>query len=125
MNGDNMTVSITILLTGFAVVFAVLLVLIGIIKLYGTIIYNLQNKKRTKKTKAEVTTVAEPEPTEPQPAVLVESSDDRGDDLIAVISAAVYTMYSPQQVRIRSIRKAPASGSAWRAAGLRENTRTF
>ena len=46
---ENFTLSITILLTGFVVVFSVLLILIGIIKLYGTVIYNIQNKKRVKK----------------------------------------------------------------------------
>ena len=43
---DKITVSITILLTGFVVVFAVLLLLIGIIKLYGTIVYKIQNKDK-------------------------------------------------------------------------------
>ena len=125
MNGDNLTVSVTILLTGFAVVFAVLLVLIGIIKLYGTIIYNLQNKKKTKKTKVAVERVEAPSAPEPRPAAVVESAVQNDDDLIAVISAAVYTVYSPDQVRIRSIRRAPSGASAWRAAGLRDSTRTF
>ena len=43
--GEKITLSLTILLTGFAVVFAVLLVLIGIIKAYGTAVYKIQNRK--------------------------------------------------------------------------------
>ena len=47
------------------------------------------------------------------------------DELIAVISAAVYAMYSSSDVRIKSIRKAPTRGSAWRSAGLSDNVRPF
>ena len=47
--GENITLSLTILLTGFAVVFAVLLVLIGIIKAYGTAVYKVQNRRQLKK----------------------------------------------------------------------------
>ena len=122
-----MTLSLTILLTGFAVVFAVLLVLIGVIKLYGTIIYNLQNKNRSKKTKEPVTTQPAPAPA---PAVFsAAAADDAGEEdddaLIAVISAAVYAVYSPAQVRVKSIRRSSSGASAWRAAGLRDNTRPF
>ena len=121
-----MTLSITILLTGFAVVFAVLLLLIGIIKLYGTIIYNLQNKSRNKAKKMEaVERETSPDVPAPQPAVMIESAEEQDDALIAVISAAVYSVYSPSQVRIRSIRRSPAGTNAWRAAGLRDNIRTF
>ena len=121
-----MELSVTILLTGFSVVFAVLLILIGVIKLYGTIIYNLQNRK--KKTKKELVKVErEPEPAVPSaPAAVIDAADEVQDDaLIAVISAAVYSVYAPSQVRIRSIRRSPARSSAWRAAGLRDNTDVF
>ena len=46
---DNLGLSVTVLLTGFSVVFAVLFALIGIIKLYGTVIYNIQNKYQISK----------------------------------------------------------------------------
>lgn len=122
-----MELSITILLTGFAVVFAVLLMLIGIIKLYGTIIYNLQNKKKKNVVKEKVVverTVTPAANPLPAPAETVYSGQN-DDDLIAVIAAAVYSVYSPGQVRIRSIRREPSASGAWRAAGLRDNTRTF
>ena len=67
--GDNVTLSITILLTGFAVVFSVLLILIGIIKLYGTVIYNIQNRGREKKAARNVDlpkAEREPEPAQAQ-----------------------------------------------------------
>ena len=123
-----MELSLTVLLTGFAVVFAVLLVLIGVIKLYGTIIYNLQTKKRRNVVKEEVVTERAETPAAVQPlpeAADVPASVSEDDDVIAVIAAAVYTMYADRQVRIRSIRREPAASGAWRAAGLRDNTRVF
>ena len=124
--GDNFTLSITILLTGFAVVFAVLLILIGIIKGYGTIIYSIQNRSREKKANRNADLPKVEREETPAPAVMVEAPDSADDDeLIAVISAAVYAMYSSSDVRIKSIRKAPARGSAWRSAGLSDNVRPF
>ena len=125
--GDNFTLSITILLTGFAVVFAVLLILIGIIKGYGTIVYNLQNKKRVKKGSRNADLPkAERDESAPQPIAVVEAEPETDDDeLIAVISAAVYSMYSSSSVRIKSIRKASNRGNAWRNAGLSDNIRPF
>ena len=119
--------SLTILLTGFVVVFAVLLILIGIIKLYGTIIYNLQNKKRKNVVKEKVVVEPEPAPVDaPIPVPVSTAAAEQDDDaLIAVIAAAVYSVYSPDQVRIRSVRRVSTGASAWRAAGLRDNTRVF
>lgn len=126
---ENFTLSITILLTGFAVVFSVLLVLIGIIKLYGTIVYNIQNKQREKKVarNADLPEVERDEDDTPySPAAVAEAEPEVDDgELIAVISAAVYSMYSSSSVRIKSIRKAANRGSAWRNAGLSDSTRPF
>ena len=125
---DNFTLSITILLTGFAVVFAVLLVLIGIIKLYGTVIFNIQNKKRIKKASrnADLPKAQRDDLPEPLPAAVVEAEPEVDDgELIAVISAAVYSMYPSSSVRIKSVRKARSGASAWRSAGLSDNVRPF
>lgn len=125
MAGDKFTLSITILLTGFAVVFAVLLLLIGIIKLYGTIIYSVQNKPKAKKA---AKNAAAPAPVDAQPvpvAVIEADATEDDDELIAVISAAVYSVYSASEVRIKSIRKAPSRTNSWRNAGLYDNIRPF
>ena len=125
---ENFTLSITILLTGFAVVFSVLLILIGIIKLYGTVIYNIQTKKQVQKASRNAELPKAERDTEPdtEPAAIVEADPEVDDgELIAVISAAVYAYYSSENVRIKSIRKAPARGSAWRNAGLSDNVRPF
>ena len=47
----DMGQALNILVTGLVVVFAVLIVLIVIIKLYGTIVYNAQNKKKAEERK--------------------------------------------------------------------------
>lgn len=123
--GDNFTLSITILLTGFAVVFSVLLILIGIIKLYGTIVYNIQNKKTDKKASRNADLPKVEREPEPEVEAMVEEPVADDDELIAVISAAVYSMYSSSDVRIKSIRKVSSRGSAWRSAGLADNVRPF
>ena len=123
---ENLTLSLTVLLTGFAVVFSVLLILIGIIKLYGTVIYNIQNKKRIQKASRNADLPKVEREAPPEPVAVIEAEPQTDDDaLIAVISAAVYTMYASSSVRIKSIRKAPARSSAWRSAGIADNVRPF
>lgn len=123
--GEKITLSLTILLTGFAVVFAVLLALIGIIKAYGTAVYKVQNRHQMKKiTRNADLPKVEREPEDDLP-VAQESEEEDNDELIAVISAAVYSMYSPKNIRIKSIRKAPSRTNAWRNAGISDNVRPF
>ena len=123
---ENFTLSITILLTGFVVVFSVLLILIGIIKLYGTVIYNIQNKKRVKKASRNADLPKVEREKEPESAAVIEAVPETdGNELIAVISAAVYSMYSSSSVRIKSIRKASDRTGAWRSAGLSDNVKPF
>ena len=124
--GDKFTLSLTTLLTGFAVVFVVLLLLIGIIKLYGTIVYRVLNRQFEKKASRNADLPKAERDEEPGASVLIEAEPETDDDeLIAVISAAVYSMYSSSQVRIKSIRRSPSRGSAWRSAGLSDNVRPF
>lgn len=127
---SKLTISASMLLTGFVIVFAVLIFLIFIIWLLGKIVTGAQNaatnrkkakvqsSKETPKVKAEVK----------KPAVKAEkpaSPDGIPDEVIAVISAAVYTMYgSKEKVRIKSIKKT-SSRSAWANAGVLRNTRPF
>lgn len=123
---DNLELCIKILLTGFTVVFLVLLILIGIIKGYGNVIYNIQNKKRMKKASRNADLPKVEREPEDEPAVIIEAeSDTDEDELIAVISAAVYSVYSPSEVRIKSVRRVSPRGSAWRAAGLSDNVKPF
>ena len=113
--------SAKVVLTGFVVVFAMLILLIFIIKIYGAIIQKAQNAgKKSKEKKAEA--VAEtPAPVAPA------QTDGVSDEVVAVISAAVATMYgSSEKARIKSIKKSSDGGrSAWAKAGVLDNTRPF
>lgn len=136
INAAEMTIaekgisSAKVILTGFVVVFAVLFLLIGIIKIYSAIVGKAQGTgKKAKKQKskspetpkrvtkaAEVTSQTAPE----------EASDAVPEEIIAVISAAVATLYGGRdKVRIKSVKKSSAGRPAWANAGVLDNTRPF
>ena len=127
------TISASMLLTGFAIVFGVLLLLIFIIWLYGTIVSNAQNKstqrKAEKELKKQKQIIAEEKTkTKSKPAFekqLQKVETGVSDEVVAVISAAVYTMYgSKQKVKIKSIKRRK-SKSAWANAAILENNQPF
>lgn len=118
--------SAKVVLTGFVVVFAVLVLLIFIIKIYGGIVTKAQqsgNKKKKVVEKQKVAPVfAKPVKAAPAPV----AQDGVSEEVVAVISAAVATMYgSPEKARIKSIKKSSGGRSAWANAGLLDNTRPF
>lgn len=122
--------SAKVVLTGFVVVFAMLILLIFIIKIYSTIVQKAQsagsNSKKGKDKKDEKT--AEKPVATPVPAVTASTATDGiSDEVVAVISAAVATMYgSSEKARIKSIKKSSDGGrSAWAKAGVLDNTRPF
>lgn len=128
---SKVTISASMLLTGFAIVFAVLFFLIFLIWLMGKVVTGAQNKAAESKAakeakKAQKNADKEPEKTvAPKPVVKAVKSDGVSDELVAVISAAVYSMYgSTEKVKIKSIRKSK-SRSAWANAGVLNNTRPF
>lgn len=126
---EFMKLGLVILLTGILVVFAILLLLIGVIKLYGTIVYNAQNKKNNKAKKAEEPSVkAEPAvetAAAEQSEALQEDSSDVPGEIIAVIAAAVEAVFGQGAVKIKSVKKTSKRRSAWKSAGMAENTRSF
>ena len=118
--------SAKVILTGFVVVFSVLLLLIGIIKLYSLIVGKAQSvgSKRSVKPSEESVklpsvvreTVADEEQT---------SGEGIPEEVVAVIAAAVASLYGSQgKARIKSIRRA-GGRSAWANAGVLDNTRPF
>lgn len=118
-----------VILTGFVVVFAMLIFLILIIKAYGFIIASVQNRGKKKTIekvgnaeKTEKAAVAAPSPQiTPAP-----EADGVSEEIAAVISAAVAAMYgSSEKVRIKSIKKSSGGRSAWANAGVLNNTRPF
>ena len=119
---SKLTISASMLLTGFVIVFSVLIFLIFIIWVMGKIVTGAQNASANRK-KIKVQKLDEkPEKVEIKKP---EAPSGTPDEVIAVISAAVYSMYgSKQKVRIKSIKKS-SSRSAWANAGVLRNTRPF
>lgn len=120
---EKLTMSLTILLTGFVVVFTVLLLLIAIIKIYSTIVYNIQNKpKKSKKNNDDDDT---PKGTGASGgSASATATGGVSPEVLACIAAAVEYIYGQGNVRIKNIRKA-GSRSAWGNAGVLANTRPF
>lgn len=123
--------SAKVILTGFVVVFSVLLLLILIIKLYSTIVQKAQQSGKKKKEKIKVKEYT-PSVSAPAAVPVVSTSpvqsvqDGVTDEVVAVISAAVATMYgSSGKARIKSIKKSNSGRSAWANAGILDNTRPF
>ncbi len=123
--------SAKVILTGFVVVFSVLLLLIGIIKIYSTIVTKVQDRNNVQKHKKEK--VAQPGDSLKKPPVIsaksapvnLEAGDEIDGEVIAVIAAAVDAVYgSKGKAKIKSIRKS-GGRSAWADAGILDNTRPF
>ena len=134
--------SLSVILTGVVVVFAMLLVLILAIKLIGSVFgsmgKNAEERKAAKeqakaekaaakaaaaaKKAAEAASKAAPvAKAAPAPAA------DQGG-VIAAISAAVYMMLGHGNFKIKSVKKAEGgrrNRNAWKMAGMQDNTRPF
>lgn len=119
-------ISAKVVLTGIVVVFAMLLLLILIIAVYGKIVSSLTNRAENKRKAKESAKV---EDTQVSPAKIpapVANTNGISDEVVAVISAAVASMYgSTDKVKIKSIKKSSAARSAWANAGVLNNTRPF
>ena len=125
--GQKAISSAKVILTGFVVVFSMLLLIILVIKIYSTIVDKAQSSGDGKRKKLKEESVTE----KIQRADVEESAESAAEDeipeeVVAVIAAAVATLYLPSGVRprIKSIKKAGAR-SAWASAGVAENTRPF
>ena len=123
----NFAINVTV--TGILLVFLMLLLLVFILYIFGFVSVSLSKAKDIKAKKvreaafAEMT--AESAPVVDVPQVNIQNKDD--DEIIAVISAAVYSLYQNSSVKpvIKSIKKASSRRSSWAKAGIADNTRTF
>ena len=114
--------SAEVVLTGFVVVFAVLLSLILIIKIYSLIITKATQSGQSNK---KVNKISNENPL-PVPTIPIQEQDGVSEEVVAVISAAVATMYGHQtKTRIKSIKKSNTGRNAWANVGVIENTRPF
>ena len=132
--GENLKLGFIILLAGIVTVFCVLILLIGIIKLYSELVVTIQNtfkKKFAKKKKRTVTREELESVTEIEPAAVTEAAvaaADEGEiplEIIAAIAAAVEAVFGEGNVRVKSVKRSSKRRSAWKSAGMAENTRSF
>lgn len=130
--GEKVITSLTVLITGFVVVFAVLLLLIGLIKVYGWIVTKALEVAEKKKAEKEELLAKQENAVDVKEVQKVETPvatpvADNGltDEVVAVIAAAVDAMYGEGAVKVKSIKKVPQSRPVWGTAGIMDNTRPF
>lgn len=123
-------ISAKVVLTGFVVVFVMLILLILIIKIYSAIVQKAQglggNGKSGKNSKEKKAEKKSDKTNSASLAVAKNGTAGISDEVIAVISAAVATLYGSSKAKIKSIKKSSErSRSAWAKAGVLDNTRPF
>lgn len=115
--------SLNVLITGIVVVFAVLLLLILLIKLYSTIVYKAQNRT-PKAPKGGSDNVSQATVIQNNGALAVTQPQGLTDELIAVITAAAVACMGNSNIRVTGIRKR-TSRSEWSDVALKENVQPF
>lgn len=113
--------SVTVILTGLIVVFAVLILLTFLIWLFGKIVSSFTNDSKKK---------AEPAKTSEKPVTVVKSGTVSGgisNEILAVIAAAVASLSEEEGKRyvVRGVKRVSSGRPVWSTAGLLENTRPF
>lgn len=115
----NFAVDVT--LAGIVIVFGMLILLVTIISIFGKMMSGVGNKPKAEKQE---------KPVAPKvvknPVAQVNSTVNEDDELIAVISAAIYSMYEGTGVKpvIKAIR--PSSNvNPWKYAGVQQNMKSF
>lgn len=121
---DNLNLALTLLIAGFVIVFVVLVLLIVIITLYGKLIQFGQNTVSKRKSGKD-----NPEDTKAKSVTREEieemTSNEIPDEIIAVIAAAVDSLYGSKPHKIKNIKRSRSIRSSWGNAGIAENTRPF
>lgn len=127
--GEKITTSLTILITGFVVVFAVLILLIGLIKVYGIIVTkaleSVEKKKLAKEAALKKNSESLDVADKPLKTPAIVDDNALNEEIIAVIAAAVDTIYGEGTVKVKSIKRIPQSRPVWSTAGIMDNTRPF
>ena len=121
----------SVVITGIAVVFIGLVILIILVSIYGKV-FQMINDKAAKKAEAE-----KAEKLTQAPALKAASAAEKTpvvedgieEEIVAVITAAIaaYGAQSGKKLAVRGIRRSggTAPRNAWGAAGLSESTRPF
>lgn len=124
----------SVVLTGLAVVFLALLLLIIVFKLFGLVFSRKPKPKKVKKAKAVKQEQEVKQNTPPVAAAKVEEttavppeSDGISEEIIAVISAAIAAISASngKKLKLMSVKASGSTRKLWAQAGLNDNTRPF
>ena len=117
-------IGINVTFSGIVIVFAMLVLLVLILVLFGKVGQLLKNEKASSETQVKPTIVKIEKKSVKIPQSTVSS--EPSPEIIAVIAAAVASMYSASKVKpvIKSVTRAGVR-PVWAAAGIAENTRPF
>ena len=117
------SLGINVTITGLVVVFGMLVLLVFVLFLFGLVFDKTPKKAKTvkeeKKPEPKVAPVVSPSKTE---------NNTQSDEIIAVIAAAVASMYEGSDVKPvirRIVKNERRARPAWTSAGVFENTRSF
>lgn len=122
--------SLNILVTGIVVVFAVLLLLILLIKLYSTIVYKAQNrtpknpKRKRRLPKGKGDKALKASLSDNGAAMAVAQPQGLTDELIAVITAAAVAVMGNSNIKVTGIRQR-GSRSEWWNTGVSQGVKPF
>ncbi len=120
----NLGINVTV--TGLVIVFAMLILLVLILSAFGLFFGKATKKEKPVVKKAETKPAPAVKAAAPAPAN--NANGAVSDEIVAVIAAAVASMYEGSDVKpvIRRISKTERRvRPAWTAAGIFENTRSF
>ena len=120
------TLGINVTFTGIFIVFMMLVLLVVILSIFGSV-SQLGAKMEAKKALKAQAKKEELAPSQ-EPAKVMEKSEGQiNPEVIAVISAAVASMYatSGKKPVIKSVKRSSNTRPAWASAGLYNNTRAF
>ena len=120
----NLAANVTI--TGIILVFSMLVALVLVLTIFGKISEALQ-KAANKKAQAAREEVMASLIDEKDDFVVITNDETNTDEIVAVISAAVASMYfgTGKKPVIKAINKSAAKRSAWANAGISQNTKSF
>lgn len=123
---------VNVTITGVLIVFTMLVLLVVVLILFGKISECVQNLSAKKAEKARAAVVADmvahsSNISDKKTNTISEGNDLLTQEVVAVISAAIATMYagSGKKPVIKAIKKSTGMRSAWANAGIADNTRVF
>lgn len=121
----NLEYVASVVITGLVVVFIGLIILILFVWLMGKLFEGLHNRKKKQKSAPEAVKPAAPAAPSVSAPPVVE--DGIGDEVVAVIAAAISAMseQSGKKLVLKSVRSAKPQRNHWAVAGLQDNTRPF